>query len=140
MAVWNASYLIGLAVGLVISGTFLFTHISQDKRSPDTFAQGKSRVYDGGGVYVNDVKFRLWGIEVPNTGSKSGDASHASLAGYIDGRWLRCKPPPGKIEFPKSGDHKIAQCTFGGDDVARYQVQNGHAHDRAKVSNGYYRR
>jgi len=140
MANWNVSHSIGLAVGLAISGAVFFTHVAQDEHSPNTFIQGKTHVYDGGGVYVDDVKIRLWGIETPDIGTKSGDVSYASLAEYVDGRWLRCKPPPGTSEFPVSGSHKVALCTFRGDDIARYQIRNGHAHDWSELSDGYYRR
>lgn len=128
-----ASFVAGLGlVALSHSESFVVS------RSDTQFVQGKSRAYDGDGVYVAGKKLRLWGIDAPELGTREGQASFDALAAYVDGRWLRCEPPPGETIFPKSHDRWVAVCEFRGTDIARVQVRTGHAVDWPKFSGGYY--
>lgn len=100
--------------------------------------EGNSRAYDGDGVYVHNIKIRLWGIDAPELDTEYGEAAYAALSNYVDGEQLRCKPPPGQKSFPSSWDRKVALCTLKGNDVARFLVENGYAVDFPFFSNGYY--
>lgn len=129
----------GFVVGLLASVAFLFSQSNADEQSSDTFIQGVSRAYDGDGIYVAGVKIRLWGIDAPELLTDEGEAALASLAGLVDGKWVICSPPPNETTFPKSHDRKVALCTIKGNDLAKFQVQSGHARDWPRFSNGYYR-
>ena len=105
----------------------------------DAPIDGISRAYDGDGLYVDGVKIRLWGIDAPELGTPEGEASFAALAS-IDGRAVRCAPPPRETSYPVSGNRLVALCQLvaTGLDVARLQVIGGHAVDWPKFSRGYY--
>ncbi len=125
--------------GWTIIGCWLFLTSIVDGQAESGIIEGYSRAYDGDGIFVAGVKIRLWGIDAPELLTDEGEAALASLAGFVDGKWVICSPPPNETTFPKSHDRKVALCTIKGNDLAKFQVQSGHARDWPRFSNGYYR-
>lgn len=91
------------------------------------------------------AEFQLCGIETPEPGTPSHEASLWALRSFVLGRTVRCVPqgsgtPCDGLTKPTSRTRGVAQCFTDDGDVADFMIRNGYACYRWSLSDGYYAR
>ncbi len=93
-------------------------------------------------VNGQSVRFRLCGIDAPESNEKGYRASKAAVERYL-GKTVRCvqvgsgTPCDGRSRRTNRG-RVVAQCFIGDDDIAARLVADNLAVDWPKFSGGYY--
>jgi len=102
-------------------------------------------VVDGDTLYVDDVKYRLCGIDAPEHGHPGYHQAIDYLHSLVRGKKIKCTPvgqgtPCDGRSKTRIYNKIVARCFVYGKDLAAEMVKAGHAHDWPKVSGGYYGR
>jgi endonuclease YncB( thermonuclease family) len=79
-------------------------------------------VIDGDTIFSNQVKYRLHGIDAPETGQRHGDRAKKHLERLIGGRTVRAE----KMDVDTYG-RQVVRLHGKGGDLCRLMVLNGYA-------------
>lgn len=108
-------------------------------------AQGAASVtvIDGDSLALGGVEVRLWGIDVDEEWSATGDAATAYLAKLVEGQSVTCTqvgdgPPNMGRSDQTSHGRPVVRCFIGDTDIATLLVGAGHARDWPRYSGGFY--
>ena len=98
---------------------------------------GIASVIDGDSIEIHGGRYRLWGIDAPESGQfcgqeRMGQKSANALSDIIAGRTLHC-------EDRGSGGwgRRVVYCTAGGEDIQARMVRDGFAFAFSKYSHDY---
>lgn len=105
---------------------------------------GVASVVDGDTIEIHGQRIRLHGIDAPESRQTCIDAKGESYrcgqkAAFALDDFLKARQPTTCIEDSRDRYRRIvARCTAGGQDVAAWLVENGHALDWPQYSRGEY--
>jgi endonuclease YncB( thermonuclease family) len=95
---------------------------------------GVPYVIDGDTLAFGRKRVRLWGIDAPEMDTWPGKQARLFLIEKLTGQSVTC------IETgERSYGRIVAKCYVGGEDIAWWLVNAGHAVDWPRYSGGYYR-
>ena len=102
---------------------------------PAEIVHGRTIVVDGDSLIVDGKSVRLWGIDAPEMGTRSGDRAKKYLRALLDENNARCEDDGKRV----SGQI-MAKCFIGSVDIGRVMVLSGNARDWRRYSGGLYTR
>jgi len=97
--------------------------------------QGRTIVVDGDSLVVDGKAVRIWGIDAPEMGTRSGDRAKKYLRALLSDNTARCEDDGKRV----SG-RIMAKCFIGSVDIGRVMVLSGNARDWRRYSGGLYTR
>ncbi len=97
--------------------------------------QGRTIVVDGDSLVVDGKSVRIWGIDAPEMGTRSGDRAKKYLRALLADNAARCEDDGKRV----SGQI-MAKCFIGSVDIGRVMVLSGNARDWRRYSGGLYAR
>jgi len=97
--------------------------------------QGRTIVVDGDSLVVNGKAVRIWGIDAPEMGTRSGDRAKKYLRALLSENTARCED-----EGKRVSGQIMAKCFIGSVDIGRVMVLSGNARDWRRYSGGLYAR
>ena len=92
-------------------------------------------VVDGDTLKHEGRKYRLWGIDAPESDKPGGRAARDALRAILAGRTLACEV----MDTDRYGREVIRCALPDGTDPACTLVAQGHARDWPRYSGGFYR-
>lgn len=109
--------------------------------TPALAIQGQATVIDGDTIEIHGERIRLDGIDAPESWQlcyapaayRCGQEAAFALADFIGRRTVTCHQTD-----TDRYRRVIARCSVGGQDVALWLVENGHALDWPRYSKGEY--
>jgi hypothetical protein len=108
--------------------------VPQPANSAETL-QGRTIVVDGDSLIVDGKAVRIWGIDAPEMGTRSGDRAKKYLRALLSENTARCEDDGKRV----SGQI-MAKCFIGSVDIGRVMVLSGNARDWRRYSGGVYAR
>lgn len=126
----------GVALGILVSAC-------APAASHTTDMIGRVSVVDGDTLEMRGERIRLWGIDAfessqlcdrPSGKYRCGQVGANALDAWLAGQVVTCKP----VGRPDRYGRTVARCSLEDQDLGAWLVENGHALDYARYSQGRY--
>ncbi len=119
---------------LVFLCIFVSAGVSRPVNSAEIL-EGRTTVVDGDSLIVDGKNVRIWGIDAPEMGTRSGDRAKKYLRALLSDNSARCED-----EGKRVSGQIMAKCFIGSVDIGRVMVLSGNARDWRRHSGGLYKR
>lgn len=91
-----------------------------------------ARLLDADTIELDGKRYRLWGIDAPETGQRYGKQARAALRAILAGKKVSCDNR-GTDEYGRI----LSRCVVNGKDISAAMVRGGHAWAYVKFSQDY---
>lgn len=128
----------GIALGILVAAC-------TPAASHTTDLTGRVSVVDGDTLEMRGERIRLWGVDAfesrqlcqrPGGAYRCGQVAANALDAWLADQVVTCEP----VGRPDRYGRTVARCRLGDQDLGAWLVENGHALDYARYSQGRYAR